>query len=134
MRGRERCQADRADAALHRLDAGQSPADLRRRDRGCRTVGEVLLHLVVRGSAGHRSRELIGNRPWLTVFRFPTYTPDLNPAEGVWGHLMKSLGNLAPCSIDDLAGLVRTRLKRMRCQPDLLDGFIAETGLITTPP
>ncbi|MDO0930235.1 transposase [Streptomyces sp. DG2A-72] len=55
-------------------------------------------------------RELIGKRPWLTVFRFPTYTPDLNPAEGTWAHLKKSLGNLAPCGIDDLAGLVRTRL------------------------
>lgn len=54
-------------------------------------------------------RELIAKRPWLTVFRFPTYTPDLNPAEGGWAHLKKSLGNLAPCSIDDLAGLVRTR-------------------------
>lgn len=79
-------------------------------------------------------RELIGKRPWLTVVRFPTYTPDLNPAEGVWAHLKKSLGNLAPCSIDDLAGLVRTRLKRMQYRPDLLDGLIAETGLITTPP
>lgn len=36
-------------------------------------------------------RELIGKRPWLTVFRFPTYTPDLNPAEGVRAHLTKSL-------------------------------------------
>ncbi|HET6355437.1 MAG TPA: transposase [Streptomyces sp.] len=79
-------------------------------------------------------RELIGKRPWLTVFRFPTYTPDLNPAEGVWAHLKKSLGNLAPCSIDDLAGLVRTRLKRMQYRPDLLDGFIAGTGLVTTLP
>ncbi|MEU1276740.1 transposase [Streptomyces sp. NPDC005799] len=79
-------------------------------------------------------RELIGKRPWLTVFRFPTYTPDLNPAEGVWAHLKKSLGNLAPCNIDALAGLVRTRLKRMQYRPDLLDGFIAETGLITPPP
>ncbi|MFI6340728.1 transposase [Streptomyces sp. NPDC050535] len=86
--------------------------------------------LAKKGRSGHR----IGKRPWLTVFRFPTYTPDLNPAEGVWAHLKKSLGNLAPCSIDGLAGLARTRLKRMQYRPDLLDGFIAETGLITTPP
>ncbi|MEU3343091.1 transposase [Streptomyces sp. NPDC006668] len=79
-------------------------------------------------------RELIAKRPWLTVFRFPTYAPDLNPAEGVWAHLKQSLGNLTPCGIDDLAGLVRTRLKRMQYRPDLLDGFIAETGLIKVPP
>ncbi|MFI5673436.1 hypothetical protein ACIA8P_02025 [Streptomyces cellulosae] len=30
-------------------------------------------------------RELIGKRPWLAVFRFPTYTPDLNPAAGGLG-------------------------------------------------
>ncbi|MFD7472381.1 hypothetical protein ACFV8Z_09385 [Streptomyces sp. NPDC059837] len=76
----------------------------------------------------------IGKRPWPTVFRFPTCTLDLNPAEGVWAYLKKSLGNLAPCSIDDLAGLVRTRLKRTQYRHDLLDGFIAETGQITAPP
>ena len=48
--------------------------------------------------------------------------PDLNPAEGVWAHLKKSLGNLAPCSIDDLAGLVRTRLKRMQYRPERSTG------------
>ncbi|MFI1169608.1 transposase [Streptomyces sp. NPDC020801] len=69
-----------------------------------------------------------------TVFRLPTYSLDLNPAEGVWAHLKKSLGNLAPRSIDDLAGLVRTRLKRLQYRSDLLDGFIAETGLITRRP
>ncbi|WP_308299098.1 hypothetical protein [Streptomyces sp. GESEQ-35] len=68
------------------------------------------------------------------MFRFPTYTPDLNPAEGVWAHLKHSLGNLAPCSIDDLAELVRAHLKRMQYQPDLLDGFIAGTRLITAAP
>lgn len=79
-------------------------------------------------------RELIGKRPWLTVFRFPTYSPGLNPAEDVWAHLKKSLGIVAPYRVDDMAGLVRTRLKQMQYRPDLLDGFIAETGLIMTPP
>ncbi|MFB7223839.1 transposase [Streptomyces sp. NPDC056227] len=62
----------------------------------------------------------------------PPYAPGLNPAEGVWAHLKNSLGNLAPCSIDELAALARTRLKRMQYQPDLLNGFINETGLIPT--
>ncbi len=43
------------------------------------------------------------------------------------------LANLAPCTIDELATLARTRLKRMRYQPSLLDGFITETGLIPAP-
>ncbi|MFE2024455.1 transposase [Streptomyces hygroscopicus] len=78
--------------------------------------------------------ELISARSWLTVFRFPSCTPDLNPAEGLWAHLKNSLGNLATCSIDELAALARTRLKQMQYQPGLLDGFITETGLIPAPP
>jgi putative transposase len=42
---------------------------------------------------------LEARRTWLTVFRLPPYTPDLNPAEGVWAHLKKSLANLAACTI-----------------------------------
>jgi transposase len=75
-------------------------------------------------------RELIAARGWLTVFRFPTYAPELNPVEGVWANLKNGLGNLAARSIDQLAVLVKTRLKRMQYRPDLIDAFIAETGLI----
>lgn len=52
----------------------------------------------------------------------------------MWGHLKNGLGNLDPCNIDELARLARTRLKSMQYQPSLLDGFIAETGLIPAPP
>ncbi|MCX5233216.1 IS630 family transposase [Streptomyces sp. NBC_00233] len=80
-------------------------------------------------------RELIEARSaWLTVFRLPPYTPDLNPAEGVWAHLKKSLANLAACTIRQLAAKARTRLKKMQYRPDLLNGFIRETGLIFTSP
>ncbi|SHN34577.1 transposase, partial [Streptomyces yunnanensis] len=70
----------------------------------------------------------------LTVFRLPPYTPDLNPAEGVWAHLKKSLANLATCTTHQLASKARTRLKKIQYRADLLDGFIAETGLNLTPP
>ncbi|MER6076308.1 transposase [Streptomyces sp. NPDC001817] len=80
-------------------------------------------------------RELLAARKdWLTVFRFPAYAPDLNPAEGVWAHLKKSLANLAAGTTDQLAAYTRTRLKRMQYQPHLLDGFVAETGLTLVPP
>ncbi|WP_406326778.1 hypothetical protein [Streptomyces sp. NBC_00203] len=36
-------------------------------------------------------------------------------------------------SIDELAVLARTRLKRMQYQSGLLDGFNTETGLALTP-
>lgn len=45
-------------------------------------------------------RELIDERAWLTAFRFPVHTPDLNPAEGIWAHSRTSLGSLVPCLVD----------------------------------
>ena len=55
-------------------------------------------------------RGLVAARPWLTAYRLPPYCPELNPDEGVWAHLKKSLGNLAAGTTDQLAALVRTRL------------------------
>ncbi|MFC8015439.1 transposase [Streptomyces cinereoruber] len=79
-----------------------------------------------------RMRGLLAARPWLTACRLPPYNPELNPDEGVWAHLKKSLGNLAAGTTGQLAALVRTRLKKMQYRPDFLDGFIAETGLTLT--
>lgn len=79
-------------------------------------------------------RSLIATRSWLTVYRLPPYAPDLNPVEGVWSHLKRSLGNLAAHSTDHLAALVKSRLKQMQYRPALLDGFVAETGLTLEPP
>ncbi|MEU6798669.1 transposase [Nonomuraea wenchangensis] len=78
-------------------------------------------------------RRLIEARPWLTVFRLPAYAPELNPVEMVWSHLKRALGNLAPYTLDDLADIIRSRLKRMQYRPDLLNAFLAHTGLITNP-
>ncbi|MEV1171596.1 hypothetical protein [Nonomuraea sp. NPDC049784] len=52
------------------------------------------------------------------------------PTEGVWSHLKRSLGNLAACTLDELAALMRTRLEEIR-RPALLD--VARTGLIINP-
>lgn len=40
-------------------------------------------------------QELVAEREWLTVFLLPAYSPDLNPVEGVWAHVKRSLANLA---------------------------------------
>lgn len=78
-------------------------------------------------------RAFVAAHDWLSVVQLPAYTPELNPAEGVWSHLKRGLGNLAACTIDQLAAIVRTRLKSMQYRPDLLDAFIAETGLALQP-
>ncbi|BBJ37684.1 hypothetical protein SSPO_004020 [Streptomyces antimycoticus] len=41
-------------------------------------------------------REMIEVREWLTVFLLSAYSPDLNPVEGVWARVKRSLANLAP--------------------------------------
>ncbi|WP_176728517.1 transposase, partial [Planobispora rosea] len=66
---------------------------------------------------------------WLSVYRLPSYAPHLNPAEGIWSALRTKLFNLIVGDIDQLADLIRNRLKPMQYRSDLLNGFIAATGL-----
>jgi transposase len=80
----------------------------------------------------HRSaamKDMIKARSWLTVFMLPTYAPELNPVEGVWSHLKRSLVNLTKHTVDQLAVVVKSRLKRMQYRPELIQGFVAKTEL-----
>jgi hypothetical protein len=43
------------------------------------------------------------------------------------------LGNLAACGLDQLAATVKRRLKQIQYRPDLIDGFLAQTGLSIQP-
>jgi hypothetical protein len=78
-------------------------------------------------------RALIDARGWLTVIRLPAYAPDLTPTEGVWSHLKRSIGNLAVNGIDGLAATVRRRLRHIQRNPDLIAGFLAQTGVTLEP-
>ncbi|MFE0177977.1 transposase [Streptomyces sp. NPDC059002] len=78
-------------------------------------------------------KQLVAARSWLTIFQLPPYAPELNPVEGVWSHLKRSLVNLAKRGIDQLTALIKTRLKRMQYRPGLIDGYVAKTGLDLTP-
>jgi transposase len=66
---------------------------------------------------------------WLTVVWLPAYAPELNPVEGVWANVKNGLGNLAASGLDQLAAIMKNRLKRIQCRPELIDGFLAQTGL-----
>lgn len=70
---------------------------------------------------------------WLTVVRLPAYAPELNPTEGVWANMKNGLGNLAAHGVDHLAAIVRNRLKRIQYRPDLINGFLTQTGLALEP-
>jgi hypothetical protein len=47
--------------------------------------------------------------------------------------MKNGLGNLAARNVDQLAAIVRNRLKRIQYRPQLIDGFLAQTGLILEP-
>jgi DDE superfamily endonuclease len=139
-------------AALVAVKPGQRPRLLyrtHRRRRGARRKGFTEVDYAALLDAAHRQlggplvlvwdnlnthvsaamAELIGARPWLTVYRLPPYAHELNPVESVWSHLKRSLANLTKHTIAELTVLVKTRLKRMQYRPALLAGFLASTGL-----
>ncbi|MET9879528.1 transposase [Actinacidiphila glaucinigra] len=66
---------------------------------------------------------------WLTVFRLPTYAPDLNPQEGIWSLVNREIGNLAAADLTQITRAVKRRLKRIQYRPELVDGCLANTGL-----
>jgi hypothetical protein len=70
---------------------------------------------------------------WLTVVALPAYAPELNPTEGVWAHVKRQLANHTAWTVDLLAATVRTLLKRVQYRPDLIDGFLGQTGLTLAP-
>jgi putative transposase len=79
-------------------------------------------------------RALISARSgWLTEVRLPAYAPELNPAEGAWAAMKASLGNLAVRDVDQLAAIMKNRLKRIQYRPALIEAFLAQTGLSLEP-
>ncbi|MET7425425.1 transposase [Dactylosporangium sp. NPDC005555] len=78
-------------------------------------------------------RDMIAARDWLHVIRLPAYAPDLNPTEAVWSHLKRSIGNLAVNGVGHLQAIIKNRLKSIQYRTDLLDSFLAHTGLTIEP-
>jgi DDE superfamily endonuclease len=75
-------------------------------------------------------RAFISSHPdWLTEVRLPAYAPDLNPVEGAWANMKNGLGNLAARDVDQLAAIMKSRLKCIQYRPALIEGFLAQTGL-----
>jgi hypothetical protein len=70
---------------------------------------------------------------WLTEVRLPSYAPELNPVEGAWANMKNGLGNLAARDVDQLAAIIRNRLKRIQYRPALIEAFLAQAGLTLEP-
>lgn len=76
-------------------------------------------------------REFIANNAdWLTVFQLPSYSPDLNPQEGIWSLVKRDIGNLAAADLGQITRAVKRKLKQIQYRPDLVDGCLAGTGLV----
>jgi transposase len=77
-------------------------------------------------------RKFAENTDWLTIYYLPPYAPDLNPVEGVWSLLRRgSLANVAFADPDHLVQTVRRGLRKIQYRPQLIDGCLTATGLIT---
>jgi transposase len=73
------------------------------------------------------------NNKWLRVFQMPSYAPELNPQERVWSLLKRGIVNFVATNLTGLARIVKRKLKKIQYRPELIDGCLAETGLIITP-
>jgi transposase len=85
----------------------------------------------------HRSKKMRAfteaREDWLTVVRLPGYAPDLNAVEGAWSVMKSGLGNHAAATLDQLEVMVRSRLRAIQRQPDLINALLGQTGLTLDP-
>ncbi|QIY77303.2 transposase [Streptomyces sp. RLB1-33] len=89
-----------------------------------RSVGRWRRQWREQGEEGVRS-----NEEWLTVFHFPAHAADLNPQEGIWSLVKRTIGNLAATNLHQLATAVERSLKKTQYRPHFIDGCLAGTGL-----
>lgn len=73
------------------------------------------------------------NKDWLRVFRMPTYAPELNPAEGIWSLLKRSIANFVAPDLTHLARIMKRRLKKIQYRPHAITGCLTATGLTIEP-
>ncbi|HEY2268128.1 MAG TPA: transposase [Streptosporangiaceae bacterium] len=73
------------------------------------------------------------NRAWLRVCRLPAYAPDMNPAEGIWSLLKRSMANFAAAGLNGLVRIIKRKLKKIQYRPRLIDGCLTATGLTIEP-
>jgi transposase len=64
----------------------------------------------------------------------PSYAPELNPAEGIWSLIKRSLADFAAADLRHLTRVIKRKLKKIQFRPHLIDGCLTGTGLIIEPP
>jgi transposase len=84
-------------------------------------------------SRTHRAKSiqrLIGRSRRFHVHFFPAYSPELNPAEMLWGYLKRNpLVNVAPDTAEELSRTTRYHATKTRKRKKLLRSFLYATPL-----
>jgi transposase len=86
------------------------------------------------GLAVHRSRRVRDyvqrTAGQLVVARLPSYAPELNPVEYIWGHLKRhALANFCPQDLSQLGREARRQLRRSQRRPALIRAFWQQAEL-----
>lgn len=75
-------------------------------------------------------RAYLAEHPEIVTEPFPSYAPELNPDEGVWGHTKYGrLANFAPEDTAELRAVLIEELERLDQRPDLLASFVRHAGV-----
>jgi putative transposase len=74
-------------------------------------------------------RTFINAHKRMHVEAFPTYAPELNPAEFIWSQTSQRLSGMAPDSLDTLAMWIHRILQRIRSNQSLMWACVAGTPL-----
>ena len=57
----------------------------------------------------------------------------MNPAEGIWSLLKRSIANFATADQAGLVRIIKRKLKKIQYRPHLIDGCLAATSLKIEP-
>jgi putative transposase len=78
---------------------------------------------------GGPAKQFILRHPRLHIYRFPGYSPELNPAEFIWTNLKRALANSVPHDDRHLKRLLHPPLQRLRQSQNLLWSCIEASEL-----
>lgn len=78
---------------------------------------------------GRLLRQLPQQHKRLHIEYFPSYTPELNPDEGVWSWTKRALANTSPLDLDELIQEVIAAIEQLRRSPRRLRGCVLQSQL-----
>ena len=115
------------DENVHATDVVHFLQDLRQHIR------KPLIIIWDRGNVHDKSKAVqkyLEKHPEIVTEKFPSYAPELNPDEQVWGYTKYArMANFSPTNSRHLRRRLRYELKRMRKRPQLLRSFIQHSKL-----